>query len=194
MTKDMLHQRALSEEEAYFRRRDAQLIATLRQNAKFSEIAHALAEKLHADEPTLLERIKKLGVTLDTGAAFILAPLVEVAWVDGNVTDAERAAILHIAEQRGVKPGSVDYRQLLDWLDHRPPDDIFQTALEAIRIGISVLPPDESKRRVSAMIHACEDVARAGGWLSGVFQLEGITRDEAAVIAAIRRHLETQAN
>jgi len=33
-------------------------------------------------------------------------------------------------------------------------------------------------------------VAEAGGWLSGLLQLDGISRDESAVIAAIRRHLE----
>ena len=189
MAKDMFRKRGQADEEAYFHRQDAELIARLRQNAQFSEIAHALAEKLHVDEPTLLERIKELGVTLETGAAFILAPLVEVAWVDGNVSDAERAAILHIAKQRGVVPGSDDYRQLLDWLDHRPPDDIFRTSLEAIRIGISVLPPGESEQRISAMIKACEDVAKAAGGLSGLLQLKGISPNEGAVITAIRRHL-----
>lgn len=189
MAKDMFRERERSEEEVYFRRVDAELIEKLRQKAQFSEIAHALAEKLHADEPALLERIKGLGVTLDTGAAFILAPLVEVAWADGDISHAERAAILHIAEQRGVAPGSADHHQLLDWLAHRPPDDILQTSLEAIRIGISVLPPDESEQRVSAMIEACEKVAKAAGGLSGLFQLEVVSRDEGAVIAAIRRHL-----
>src|SRR4026209_1713982 len=113
MTKDIFHERARGEEDAYFRRQDAKLIAKLRQKAQFSEIAHALAEKLHADEPALLERIQKLGVTLDTGSALILAPRVEVAWIDGNVSHAERDTILHIAEQRGVAPGSADHLQLL---------------------------------------------------------------------------------
>ena len=40
-----------------------------------------------------------------TGSAFLLAPLVEVAWVDGDVSHAERDTILHIAKQRGVAPG-----------------------------------------------------------------------------------------
>src|SRR4030095_6519666 len=141
MAKDIFRDRERGEEQAYFRQQDAKLIAKLRQKAQFSEIAHALAEKLHADEPALLERIQKLGVTLDTGSAFILAPLVEVAWVDGDVSHAERDTILHIAKQRGVEPGSADYRQLLDWLAHRPSDEVFRTALEAIRIGLSVLPP-----------------------------------------------------
>src|SRR5690349_6147225 len=129
MAKDMFRDREVAEEEVYFRQQDAKLIAKLRQKARFSEIAHALAEKLRIDEPALLDRIQKLGVTLDTGSAFILAPLVEVAWVDGEVTHAERNAILHIAKQRGVVSGSADYRQLLDWLTHRPSNEIFQTAL-----------------------------------------------------------------
>src|SRR5262245_25039186 len=120
MTKDTFRGRERAEEEAYFRHQDAKLIAKLREKAQFSEIAHALAEKLHADEPDLLKRIQKLGVTLDTGSAFILAPLVEVAWADGDVSHAERKTILHIAKQRGVEPESADYRQLLDWLAERP--------------------------------------------------------------------------
>src|SRR3954469_24436200 len=105
MAKDMLHGRGHADEEVYFRQRDANLIAKLHEKAQFSEIAHALAEKLHADEPELLARIQKLGITLDTGSAFILAPLVEVAWADGDVSHAERDAILHVAKRRGVEPG-----------------------------------------------------------------------------------------
>jgi hypothetical protein len=192
MTKDIFRDRERGEEDAYFRQQDARLITKLRQKAQFSEIAHALAEKLHADEPALLERIQKLGVTLDTGSAFILAPLIEVAWIDGEVSHAERDTILHIAKQRGVEPGSVDYHQLLDWLDHRPSDELFRTALEAIRIGLSVLPPAESEQRIATMIKACADVAQAADWIDQLFQLDRVSYSESAVIAAIRQHLESK--
>jgi hypothetical protein len=189
MAKDLFRDRERGEEAAYFRQQDAKLIAKLRQKAQLSEIAHALAEKLHADEPELLERIKKLGVTLDTGSAFILAPLVEVAWVDGDVSDAERDTILRIAKQRGVAPGSADYSQLLDWLTHRPSDEVFRTAIEAIRIGLSVLPPDESEQRIATIIKGCEDVAHAARWFEELLWLDGVSPAESAVIGAIRRHL-----
>src|SRR5688572_5523007 len=190
MAKDMFRERERAEEEAYFRQVDAKLIAKLRQRAQLSEIAHALAEKLQTDEPALLERIKKLGVTLDTGAAFILAPLVEVAWADGGVSYAERDAILHVAKERGVEVGSADHRQLLAWLAHRPPDEVFRAAREAIRVGLSVLPPDESEQRIAAMIKTCEHVAQAAGGLRELFDQAGdISSEEAAVITAIRRHL-----
>jgi len=190
MTKDMFRDRERAEEETYFRQRDAKLIAKLQERAALSEIAHALAEKLHADEPALLERIKKLGVTLDTGSAFILAPLVEVAWADGEISHAERDTILHIAKQRGVVPGSADDHQLRDWLAHRPSNEVFQTALDAIRVGLSVLPPAESHQRIETMIKACDDVAKAAGGITGLLQLEGVSHEENAVIAAIRSHLE----
>ena len=192
MTKDIFRDRERGEEAAYFRQQDAKLIAKLREKARLGEIAHALAEKLQADEPELLERIKKLGVTLDTGSAFILAPLVQVAWVDGEVSHAERDTILHIAKQRGVTPGSADYRQLLDWLAHRPSDEVFRTALEAIRIGLSVLPPDELEQRIATIIKACEDVAQAAGWIDQLLHLDRVSYSESAVIGAIRRHLESK--
>jgi len=192
MTRDIFRDRERAEEDAYFRQQDAKLIAKLRQKAQLSEIAHALAEKLHADEPALLERIQKLGVTLDTGSAFILAPLVEVAWVDHEVTHAERETILNIAKQRGVEPGSADYRQLIDWLAHRPSDEVFKTALEAIRIGLSVLPPEESEQRIATMIKACEDVAQAADWIDQLFQLDRVSYSESAVIAAIRNHMASK--
>lgn len=191
MAKDIFRERERGEEQAYFRQEDAKLIAKLHQKAQLNEIAHALAEKLHADEPALLDRIQKLGVTLDTGSAFILAPLVEVAWVDGQVSDAERDTILNIAQQRGVELGSADYRQLLDWLAHRPSDEVFRTALEAIRIGLSVLPPDESEKRIATIIKACEDVAQAAGGIAQFFHLDGVSYAESALIAEIRRRLAT---
>jgi len=185
----MFRDRERGMEQAYFRQQDAKLIAKLRQKAQLREIAHALADKLHENEPVLFERIQKLGVTLDTGSAFILAPLVEVAWIDGEVSHAERDTILHIAKQRGVEPGSADYHQLLDWLAHRPSDEVFQTAVEAIRIGLSVLPPDESEERIATIIKACEDVAHAADWIDRLFQLDRVSYSESAVIGAIRRHL-----
>ena len=189
MTKDIFRDRERGEETAYFRQVDAKLIAKLRQKPQLGEIAHALAEKLQADEPALLQSIQKLGVTLDTGSAFILAPLVEVAWADGSVNDAERDLILNIAAQRGVEPGSADYTQLLDWLTHRPSDELFRTALEAIRIGLSVLPPDEAEQRIATIIKACEDVAQAAGAISELLHLHDVSYSEIAVIAAIRQHL-----
>ena len=58
--------------------------------------------RLQIDDPVLLRRVMGLGVTLDTGAAFLLAPLVQVAWAEGAVTDREREKVLRISTERGA--------------------------------------------------------------------------------------------
>jgi tellurite resistance protein len=190
MSKDIFRERERAEEEAYFHQRDAVLIDKLRQKAQLTEIAHALAEKLQIDEPALLEYIRKLGVQLDTGAAFILAPLIEVAWADGHVTRAEQDAVLRIAERRGVSPGSPDHRQLLEWLVHRPSAEILKASLEAIRLGLSALPAAEREQRVAGIIKACEEVAHASAGLEKMLKPGGLSTNERSVIAAIRTHVE----
>jgi hypothetical protein len=190
MSKDIFRERERAEEEAYFHQRDALLIDRLRQKAQLADIAHALAEKLQVDEPGLLEHIRKLGVSLDTGAAFILVPLVEVAWASGKVSRAEHEAVLRIAERRGVAPGSPDHRQLIEWLNHRPSPDILNASLEAIRLGLAVLPPAEREQRTMSIIKACEEVAHATAGLEKMLKPGGITKEEHAVIDTIRAHIE----
>ena len=117
MDKDMFKERERSLEEEYFRKHEAKLIEKLRERGKVEEIVEALAMKLQIDDPALLRRIMALGVTLDTGAAFLLAPLVQVAWAEGGVTDREREKILRIAAERGIDTSSPAYTQLQAWLN-----------------------------------------------------------------------------
>ena len=102
--KDIFKERERSLEEEYFRTHNAKLIEKLHERAKLDEITEALAVKLQIDNPTLLRRIMDLGVTIDTGAAFLLAPLVQVAWAQGGVSDREREKVLRVATARGVDP------------------------------------------------------------------------------------------
>ena len=192
MPKDIFRDRERAEEEAYFHQRDAVLIEKLRHRAKLDEIVHALAEKLQIEEPALVAKIKQLGVTRDIGSAFVLAPLVEVAWADGHVSHAEHQAVLRLAERRGVVAGSADHAQLLEWLKHRPSPEIIQSALEAIRIALSVLPRKEAEERISYMVNACEEVARSSGGMERLLRAGGVLSEERAVIAAIRSHIESQ--
>ena len=190
MVKDIFHDRERAEEAVYFGQRDARLLEKLRAGARLGEIARALAEKLQVDDPALLDRIVTLGVTLDTGAAFILAPLVEVAWADGQVSDAEHDAVLRLAAERGVAPGSADGNQLTTWLAVRPPRALFEAALDAIKAGLSVLPRAEAAQRVAKIIDACEQVAELGedavsGGLTRLLHLD----QERSVLHQIRQRL-----
>jgi hypothetical protein len=158
-------------EEAYFRQEDAKLLDKLRQNAHLEDIAFALREKLHVDNPDLLQHVRELGITVETAPALFLAPLVQVAWADGSVGRAEHETVLRLARGRGVEIGSPGYAQLEEWLQVRPPDEMFDTAVEVIKAGFAVLPPDEREERLMRIVDACTEVARAAGGAGLVDQL-----------------------
>src|SRR5688572_24006493 len=84
-------------EQAYFRDQDAKLLEKLRRKAHLDEIAVALGDKLHVDNPELLQKVRQLGVTLETAPAFLLSPLVQVAWATGKVARQDRDAVLRHA-------------------------------------------------------------------------------------------------
>jgi hypothetical protein len=186
MDKDIFKDRERSLEEQYFRKHEAKLIEKLRERGKLEEIAEALAVKLQIDDPELLRRITALGVTLDTGPAFLLAPLVQIAWAEGRVTDQERETVLRIAAERGIEKTSPAYAQLVEWLRARPADELFDTAVEAIKVGLSVLTPGERADRVKRIVEACHQVAAASGGLARVLGLgRGVSSEEESLLDII---------
>jgi hypothetical protein len=187
-------------EEAYFRQEDAKLLKKLHEKAQLDEIALALGEKLQVDNPDLLMRVRQAGVSLDTAPALFLAPLVQVAWAGGSVTRAEHHAVLRLARGRGIEPASPAYAQLEDWLKHRPDDVLFETAVEVIKYGFSVLPPNEREERITAVVHACHEVAEASGstlgfvlGLKNVMGLKSVDDSEASMLDLIATTLRKRA-
>jgi hypothetical protein len=186
MEKDIFQDRGRGEEAAYFRNQDAQLIEKLRETARLEEIARALAEKLQVDNPELLRRVMDLGVTLDTAPAFLLAPLVQVAWAEGEVTEREHRTVLRLAGARGVEENSPAHAQLLAWLRVRPHDALFDTATEAIKVGLSVLPSGEREERIQRIVQACQEVAEASGGLGRLLGLgSGVSGEEESLLDTI---------
>ena len=192
--RDIFKERGRSLEDEYFQKQQAKLIEKLRERARLDDIAEALAMKLQIDDPELLHRIMALGVTLDTGAAFLLAPLVQVAWAEGKVTDPEREVVLRLAEERGVEKGSPAHAKLLEWLRARPADAIFDAAIQAIKEGLSVLTAEEQADRVKRITEACREVAAAsGGGLSRLLGVgSGVSGEEGSVLDRIAATLRAR--
>lgn len=177
-------------EEAYFRNEDARLLDKLRQKAHLDDIGQALAEALQVHNPELLLRVRSLGITLDTAAALFIAPLVQVAWAGGSVTRAEHEAVLRLARGRGIETDSPSYAQLNEWLEKRPSDSLFETAVEVIKYGFSVLPPDEKEQRIKTLVDACHEVAEASGSTLGwVLGLKSVSDSEAVTLDTITNGL-----
>jgi len=194
MTRDLLRERERGAEADYFHREDDKLIAKIRERARLQEVALALAEKLRVDDPALLQRVVDLGLTRETGAAILVAPLVQVAWADGEVTDRERDVVLGLAAERGLVAGTPPHDQLVAWLQERPVDELFDTAVEVLSVGFSVLPAVERADRIRAVLEACAHVAEASGGLAKLLHLRrAISGEEAAVLQALARKLRASA-
>lgn len=191
MDERIFRDREKAMEENYFRQQDSKLLEKLRQKANLDEIAVALGEKLRVDHPELLIQVRELGITADTAAAFLVAPLVQVAWAEGRVSRQERETVLRLAGERGVEEGSPAHAQLIEWLRVRPSDALFDTAVEVIKCGIAVLPPKEKAERISGIVDACRKVAEASGteWARMLGLGDGVSRDEASVLDTINIYL-----
>jgi len=193
MDKEIFKERGRSFEEEYFRKHEAKLLEKLREYGRLEEISEALAVKLQIDNPDLLRRIIALGVTLDTGPAFLLLPLVQVAWGEGAVTDRERHTVLSIAEERGLEKTSPAYAQLQQWLKARPGNQLFDTAVETIKSGLSVLSPEERAERIKRIVDACRQVAEASGGLFKMLGLgSGVSSEEESILDAIATTLRAR--
>ena len=177
-------------EDSFFRQEDARLLDKLRKKADLDEIALALGEKLQVSNPELLARVRETGVSLDTAPALFVAPLVQVAWAGGSVTHDEYEAVLRLARGRGIEPVSPAYAQLEQWLQQRPSDELFDTALEVIKYGFAVLPRHERDERITYLVDACHQVAEAsGGSLGWLLGLKNVSTSEASTLDEINNAL-----
>jgi len=192
VTKDAFKDRERGLEEDFFRKSDAKLIEKMREKAKLDEIVVELAKTLQVENPELLRRVMALGIDRNTGAAFLLAPLVQVAWAEGKVTDRERETVLRIARSRGVEDGSPAQTQLLAWLQTRPPQDVFDAAIEAIKAGLSHLPPNEREERIGGIAQACREISEASGGIAKALGVgSGVSTEEQSVLDVVTSALRS---
>jgi hypothetical protein len=194
MDKGILSDREKAMEANYFRQQDAKLLEQLRSAKGLDEVAQALAAGLQVDNPGLLERVRALGITAETAGAFLSAPMVQVAWAEGKIDGKEREAVLRLARERGVESGSPAHAKLVEWLNERPSDEIFDAAAEVLKFGLEAYPPAEREERTKRIVDACREVAEASGSeLARLLGLgDGVSKSEAHVLDSIsttlRRH------
>lgn len=181
-------------ETDYFRKEEARLLEKMRQKAKLDEIAEALRDKLQVDNPDLLAAVRELGINADNAAAFLVAPLVQVAWAEGKVRKDEQEAVLKIAHERGIEEGSPADQQLREWMANRPADELFDASIKTIKTAFAVLPPRERHERIERLVDACRTVAEASG-TEIAHQLglgTGVSKSEASLLDAISAELRSR--
>lgn len=182
--RDGLTDQARKREEDYFRKRDRELIDRMRQGAARDQARRDLEARTGLHDPALLKDLEDLGFTPETIALLPLVPIVQVAWAEGGVSDAERKLIVQLARSRGIESGTAADRQLGDWLERRPSADVFARATRLIRAMLD--HPADSGASLSAddVIKYAESIAAASGGILGIGKVSAEERATLAQIAA----------
>lgn len=182
-----LADRGRSLEEEYFRAKDRELVEKMKRAAAAEATRQQLSARSGLQDPELVKELEALGFTPDTVDLLPLVPLVQVAWAQGDVDEAERKLLLRLARARGIAEGSAADRQLADWLSHRPSADVFARATRLVRAVLQ--SPAQQAMTADDLVKYSESIAEASG---GVFGLKRISAEERAVIEALAADLKAK--
>ena len=183
---DSLHERGRALEEEYFRKKNRELIEKMRLDATNDEARRSMGAQLGLNDSEMLQQLQKLGFTADTVILLPLVPVVQMAWVDGSVTDAERSALFKIARSRGIAEGSAAHHQLSAWLADRPAPAVFESATRLIRAMLDAPAQDATKISPDDLVAYSETIAAASGGLLGINK---ISSEERALLASLAAQL-----
>jgi hypothetical protein len=175
-------------EEEYFHKKERELIERMQRRAQLEAERQQLGEAVGVADEEILQALQELGYTRETVALLHLVPLVQVAWADGHVASREREHILDVARIRGIQTGHPAYQQLADWLNHRPPDELFQKTLRLIRDLLQALPPEQREASTRDLVSYCTQIAAASGGLLGLGRR--ISDQEHSVLEQVAAELE----
>lgn len=184
--KDAFAGRKKGQEEEYFRKQEQALIEQMRARQQAEAERRQMAEALGLADDEILRELQSLGYTRETVSLLHLAPLVQVVWAGGKVTDGERRLIYDLARSRGIEAGSPADQRLTEWLNERPAGDFFERTLRIIRALLQALPPDERAASHSDLLSRCAQVAAASG---GILGLGKVSEDEQALLDRIAAEL-----
>jgi len=178
-----------SKEAEHFGRRNSEWIKRIQKRLEVER--RQMVEIIGAPDPKILQELQGLGYSGDTVKLLYLVPLVQVAWIEGHVTQRERKRILlEIATSQGIEKGSLAYSRLTEWLAQRPRQDFFERTLSVIRDLLKVLPVEQAQVIKEDLLSGCTHVAAASGGLLGLGQT--ISDTEQALLKHIVDKLEDQ--
>lgn len=183
MGNELFGDRRKSLEEEFFRRQDAALLAQRRTEEERRAARAALAAASYITDDVLLDQLVAFGISADTLTAMSLVPLVEVAWADGRVEDAEKRAILTAARAAGLDETSAGHRLLENCLSERPRAQFRKMWAQYIKTVCATLSPEERNALKTELLRQARSVAEAAGGFMGLGSR--VSSKEEALLAEI---------
>jgi hypothetical protein len=163
-----LNRDAKALEDAFFAEQNRKLLEQLQEKARTAERREMLKRALEVDDDALLDRLIELDMNVESVVAFGLVPLVEVAWADGEIQNAERKAILDALASKGAEPGGIAYRLVDNWLSHKPEPELLNAWRQYAAAVGEALEPERRDALKRAVLGQTRAVAEAAGGFLGL--------------------------
>jgi hypothetical protein len=185
--KDSLSERGRALEDDYFRKKDRELVDRMRQAADTTGATQALGTATGLSDPAVLHELQALGFTPDTVSLLPLVPVLQVAWAEGGVSEAERETLINLARARHIAEGSAADRQLAAWMAQKPGEAVFAGAGRLIRAMLDAHSKSLGDLSADDLVHYAEQIAGASGGFLGFGR---ISAEEKALLERIASDLK----
>jgi hypothetical protein len=169
-------------EDAFFRKRDAELVAEMRRREATETRKRALAEVSGITDESVLNQLVAHDIHVETLAAFSLVPILKVAWADGKIQAAERSILLRAISEAGIPKDGIAYRLMQEWLEQRPAPKLMKLWRDYTQALMRQLPPEIGEPLKQTVLGHARAVAEAAG---GFLGLGRISHQEEKVLAAL---------
>ena len=177
---DAFESRRRALEDAFFHKRDEELVGKMRSQLAALEDKQRLAHVSGILDEQVLVDLAHAGVTAETLLAMRFVPMIAVAWADRIISTKERTAVLQAAESEGVAAGSPAHGLLESWLERKPDKAVFVAWKAYVSELAKVMPPATLAKLRERTEHLCHQVAKAAG---GIMGIGSISPAEKAAIA-----------
>ena len=165
---DSLKGRGRAMEDLFFLEKDQHLLEKIRAEADSKEQREALQAASGIEDAAVLDALLATGITPESLMSVSLIPLVAVAWADGKMEGAEKAAILQAAEAGGIDPGSASYETMKSWLESKPGQELLDAWKSYITAIKEALEPAVAAQLKTSILGRAESIAKSAGGFLGV--------------------------
>lgn len=171
-----------NEEDEYFKKQDLEKIADARRAEQLASIRQKervnVQIALNTNKEVAAEALA-LGFDGDTARILPLVPLIQMAWIDGNVSKKERERLNSLAANFGIEADSSAGEFLEMLINERPSDTFFGRVTQLVARMIDEDPEFWSSE---SLISLCLEIAETSG---SFFNLrDPINEDERDLLKA----------
>lgn len=184
---DAFQARGNAFEEAYFRKKDAELVEKLRAVFQTKHEREELKRITGITSDEVLDRLMAVEARGEMLTAFKLLPLVEIAWADGTCDKKEAEAVVNSAIRFGIPADSLALQRIKEWLQRGPDPEARKAWYMYAQELRKVLSPDQLKAFRDDLLSTARQIASlSGGILDAFFT---VSRAEDTVLKKITEAL-----